>query len=346
MSLLRPARKLFFKDGALPEVLTAFVTHRCNADCSFCFFSDSLNKPVDELSAAEWRAVAKSLGPFGLLIMTGGEPFLRAELPDIAAGFALEGAENIAVPTNGYQTDRIAPLVEAALDATPLKTLCVSLSIDALGAEHDALRKVPGGFSRLLETAAVLRELRARRPGRLLLHTATVFSAVNQRGVEATLKEIERLVEPDSMGLTLVRPPFSGPHQDGLDVAQYRRLNTALAERSVSSRYHPIGAKLHRAKTQRVAAEQLDGLYVSPCYAGTLSAVVLADGRMPLCEKRGELLGSLRDFDCDLAALWRSPQARERAARQQAERCACGHECFVTPSILFNPRELAKALLA
>lgn len=346
-SRLRLLRKVVCKRDAMPEVVTLFATHRCNADCSFCFFADSLNVPVPELTVDEWRRVAESMQPFSLLILTGGEPFARKELAEIAIAFiARAGVDHLSVPTNGSMPDRIEAFVDTVLAQSDVRSLCVSLSVDAIGTAHDNLRRMPGLFAKLHASAQRLAQLRERYRGRLLLHTATVYSALNQAEVEATLAYIESEFRPDSMGLTLVRTPFCGPHHEGLDVERYRRLNRALARRSVSRRYSLVGARLHRAKTNRVVREAVQGHFVSPCFAGQINAVIYADGRVPLCERRSEELGSLRDFGFDFQRLWRSPAARAAVVRQQAERCRCGHECFVTPNIAFAPGQLLRALVA
>jgi hypothetical protein len=56
-------------------------------------------------------------------------------------------------------------------------------------------------------------------------------------------------------------------------------------------------------------------------------------------------MGSLRDVGFDFPKLWHSALARERSRLQRSERCFCGHECYVTPNILFNPGQLLKALV-
>ncbi len=341
----RLARKIFLKKHAQPEVITLFATHRCNASCSFCFFADSLNKPVDMLSLDEWQRVAQSIAPFSLLILTGGEPFLNNQLAEIARSFIkYSKVQNISVPTNGSYPDKIFEFVDKVLSEDRLNSLCISFSIDALKEKHDELRRLPGSFASICQSLSELKQKKEQYGDRLIVHTASVYSAETQDGIEPLLNFIETELQPDSMGLTLVRAPAEQSHFVQLDGRKYLRLNQQLASKSVSKQYSTVGSRLHHAKAQRVVDEQINQRYVSPCYAGQINAVILADGTVPLCENRSETIGSLRDFDFNFKKLWASPGKHQLVAKQKAEKCFCGHECFVTPNIAFNAGQLLGAV--
>jgi MoaA/NifB/PqqE/SkfB family radical SAM enzyme len=333
-----------FPHRALPSVVTAFVTHRCNADCSFCFFSDSLNVPVTELTVDEWTRIASSIGRPSLLIITGGEPFLRTDLHEIVHGFSsVAKVPRVSIPTNGSFPDRIETAVHRILQNTDLKSLCISFSIDGIGATHDGLRKLPGSFDRICQGFRRLKPLKESYGDRLVLHTASVYSALTQGHIEELVRWIETELDPDTMGLTLVREPFRGPHHEGMDIELYRQLNSSLSSRSISGRYTRLGDRIHKAKTERVIREQVFDEYISPCFAGQHSAVIKADGTVPLCESREDIIGDLREYDFDFEALWSSREAVNATKRQQSENCRCGHECFVTPNISMNPLQLLRA---
>jgi pyrroloquinoline quinone biosynthesis protein E len=65
-----------------PNILTVSITRACNFQCIYCFNASGRRMP-DELTGNEWCNVieqARQLGIFQILI-TGGEPTLRADLP-------------------------------------------------------------------------------------------------------------------------------------------------------------------------------------------------------------------------------------------------------------------------
>src|SRR3954464_7770717 len=69
-----------------PVSLIHFVTNRCNARCSFCFI-DFGNPDTfkGELTVEEVDKLTRTVGPHLQNVnITGGEPFARKELLDIA----------------------------------------------------------------------------------------------------------------------------------------------------------------------------------------------------------------------------------------------------------------------
>src|SRR5512135_1713176 len=59
-----------------------FVTSACNLRCSHCFYWQNLNRQED-LRLEEIEKISLNLPSFSRLLISGGEPFLRKELPDI-----------------------------------------------------------------------------------------------------------------------------------------------------------------------------------------------------------------------------------------------------------------------
>ncbi len=84
-NLFRVINNIYFKKNE-PMSLVHFITNRCNARCSFCFID--FNNPdtfKDELSLDEINKLTKSLGKSLLNVnLTGGEPFARKDIIDIA----------------------------------------------------------------------------------------------------------------------------------------------------------------------------------------------------------------------------------------------------------------------
>ena len=64
-----------------PMNVTISTTFRCNSRCLTC---NVYERPVDELDAKEWERVFVALGRAPVwFTFSGGEPFLRKDLPDI-----------------------------------------------------------------------------------------------------------------------------------------------------------------------------------------------------------------------------------------------------------------------
>ncbi|MFO0005468.1 MAG: radical SAM protein, partial [bacterium] len=133
--------KLFTKK---PLFLTVFVTARCGLNCGHCFYREELlaGNVKDEMTLDEYDRFTTKSPPFPKLILTGGEPFLRPDLADVAERFYenTSRARQITIPTHVIHTDRIVALAERLLAPRPDLILELQLSIDGVGAQHDAVR--------------------------------------------------------------------------------------------------------------------------------------------------------------------------------------------------------------
>src|SRR5262249_44610833 len=89
-AILRMFGKSLTRRGTMPEFIIAFVTERCNLKCDHCFFWKEVDSPGATMTPAEWRRIARHVGRPAMIALTGGEPFLREDLDEIAVGFAEE----------------------------------------------------------------------------------------------------------------------------------------------------------------------------------------------------------------------------------------------------------------
>ncbi len=111
------------------------VTDRCNFRCQYCMPADGL--PWLERSAIlrfeEIERIVGVLAGMGVsdVRLTGGEPLVRRDFPDLVARLArVEGVEDLSLTTNGYLLERDADaLVAAGIQR-------VNVSIDSLARDR------------------------------------------------------------------------------------------------------------------------------------------------------------------------------------------------------------------
>jgi GTP 3',8-cyclase len=139
--------------GRKIDYLRISVTDRCNERCLYCMpegYQGWESKP-DHLTAAEIVRVvrmAAGLG-FGKFRLTGGEPLVRSDVPEIVRAMAaIPGVECIGLSTNGM---KLAALAKALREAG-LRT--VNVSLDAL--DPAIYHRITGG-----DVARVLAGIRA-----------------------------------------------------------------------------------------------------------------------------------------------------------------------------------------
>ena len=97
---------------------THFVTSVCNARCAHCFYP--INAGKNELTLEEIDRFATTLPPIRLLLISGGEPFLRRDLPDlIRVYFERCGFFSASIPTNGFSPEEVARGAEKICSFSP-----------------------------------------------------------------------------------------------------------------------------------------------------------------------------------------------------------------------------------
>jgi heme d1 biosynthesis radical SAM protein NirJ len=130
------------------------LVRRCNLACQHCY---SISADVDfpgELSTAEVFSVMDDLKRFGVpvLILSGGEPLLRADLPDIARR-AKQMGFYVGLSTNGtlIGTHNIGELAATGFDY-------LGVSLDGIEGTHDRFRRKAGAFRAAMEGIRLARE--------------------------------------------------------------------------------------------------------------------------------------------------------------------------------------------
>lgn len=128
---------------------TVIVTYRCNARCTMCSRYKAPSCPEEELSL---ETIAK-LPRMYFTNITGGEPFIRQDLPDVVREL-YKKSDRIVISTNGFFTDRILALAEE------FPEVGIRISIEGLQNTNDEIRGLEDGFDRGYTTLKRLVEMR------------------------------------------------------------------------------------------------------------------------------------------------------------------------------------------
>ncbi len=137
--------------GRRIEYLRISVTDKCNLRCVYCMPLEGLPwlKRDQLLSYEEIRRIVAAMAPMGLrrIRITGGEPLVRRDLPDLVAMLsAIPGIEDLALTTNAVL---LGDQAEALRDAGLTR---VNVSLDSLRPERvDAIARRPDSFPRIMD---------------------------------------------------------------------------------------------------------------------------------------------------------------------------------------------------
>ena len=331
-----------------PVQLTFFVTRRCNARCPYCFYlqgAGTTQHEAAELSLDEIGRVSRSLGSLLWLAFSGGEIFLRKDLVEISDLLHRQNRPAIMLyPTNGLLPELIHDSMARILRLCADSIVVVKLSLDGVGAQHDALRETMGGFDKLMQTYRLLAGLLPQHPN-LELGFNTVFCAGNQDRMDEIIDFVGELEPAASHTISLVRGDLAHAGHKAVDHAKYKRAIDRLAA-NLRNRAAPTyafrGARLKAAQDivqrrliHRTLSEQKR---LIPCYAGRLNLVLSESGEVYPCEIRPESFGNVRAHDYDLHRVLATAAARATLDSIGRGECHCTHECYFITNILFNPR--------
>jgi len=341
-----PAYKMFRAFGyprILPASYTLGLTYRCNSRCKTC---NVYEKKANELSVEEYRKIFAAIGksPYWITF-SGGEPFLRTDIVDIAESVYTMCRPNIInIPTNGLLWQRIPGKVEEILKKCPETDLIINLSLDNTGKAHDDIRGIKDNFEKSMKTYEALRALKYPR---LTLGIHTVISKYNVDEFADIHAKLIAL-KPDSY-ITEIAEEREELGTIGAGITptaeQYTKaINVAIAKmKSDKAKGIANIARSFRleyyAMVKRVLVEKRQ---ILPCYAGFMSVQIAPDGDVWPCCIKANVMGNLRDVDYDFKKVWQSAKANEIREKIRKKTCHCPLANAAYTNMLCNLKTLAK----
>jgi MoaA/NifB/PqqE/SkfB family radical SAM enzyme len=343
-NVIRHGKRILYKKGALPIYLIHFVTERCNARCLHCLGSFTSTVRDEELTIDEIEKISLTLGPIFFLLPTGGEPFLRKDLPEIIRIYYKNNSlRKVGMPTNGSLTESCLNGVREILEIGNDLHLGVDISIDGIGEDHDRIRNFPGLFDKAITTYRELKRLE-REYDNFNVCLEITISHFNQDKLGEIYNYFLSELEIDNLIIRIVRGSPREPKAKDVDIEKFESFSKRLEEDIISNRLpgysnFPLSNFVIARDIigRRLTIKMLhENKYQIPCYAGNLTGVLRGNGDVYPCELLNEKLGNLRDVGYDFKRLWLSEKADLIRERIINEKCFCTHECFITNNILFN----------
>ena len=334
-----------------PVVLNMLVTSVCDMRCVHCFFTDELDDKARkklQMTTRNFEQVSETLnGTLPVLILAGGEPFTRKDLPEIVRAFYENNKlESVYLMSNGGIQQRIMPDVQRILDECPNLNVTVALGIDGLKEDHENIRQKAGSWDKAIDTARQLQAIKKEIP-RLDIQTCTCFMNSNQDRIFEWYDFLRYELKPDKINFNYIRPPAAKPEELNIDLSRYQKLSRLIDDDSrrgvISNHYAGKGGFFKAAidihMHEVIAKTEIEKKAQLQCHAGNTGGVIYDEGTVSSCENL-DPVANLRDFDWNFWKLWNSPEmdARRKHARSG---CHCTHEsnCYY-PSLAFNPKHL------
>jgi Fe-coproporphyrin III synthase len=115
---------------------------QCNLNCRHCYINPQQHgrKKLSLPTIRNWLQTLARRAPGANLVLLGGEPTLRPDLPQVVAAARLLGYATITIDTNGYLFNDILERI------TPVDVDTLSFSLDGASAATNDVIRGPGSF--------------------------------------------------------------------------------------------------------------------------------------------------------------------------------------------------------
>ncbi|UCB60255.1 MAG: radical SAM protein [Candidatus Bathyarchaeota archaeon] len=317
-----------------PLYLTFVATLKCNLRCPFCYAWRT--KTQDELSLQEIEETFSSQALKNLVSVgiTGGEPFLRKDIVEIASTIAENNRNlvNIRITTNGFHTEKIVSNIHEILDVTGLP-IAVKISIDGVKATHDRIR-CSGSFSKAMSTLTYLKRLKEKGYD---LSISIGFTAVDEnvndiwKLYDEFGKDFEFFFKPAQ---TLPISPKGCPP---LPISQKTRRSLIAFTCSYLQNEFRGKRTLWNSSRKLYYRYLLDflghpSIRPVPCSAAYSHFKLDSNGDVYACSVSPLRLGNVREAPLD--KIWFSPSSFRIRRMITGGGCTCCTSCDLGPSIL------------
>lgn len=334
------AKTTHFYRVSKPLILTYAITHRCNSRCVMCGIWKI--KKHNELSLYEIENLfaSKTLNQLESLDLTGGEPFLRQDIVNIAkiAEEKLNTIKELRIVSNGFLPNIVIKRVKEILKETDLK-LGIKVSLDGMNKTHEKLRRVKNAFSL---TTTTLRELAKLKNDRLNVYIGFTVMPENYN----ELIEVYKLSQ--NLGIDLLFKPAISANQfynikDKFILTAYSNkilhdIDYIRSEfKSPDKRFSEIEKSLREIIQKRFINCVKDFIKrpnqrVVNCYAALASLFINPNGDVFPCVTLNDKLGNVTEKPLD--ELWNSERANNIRKKINKGQCSCITTCDIIPSIV------------
>lgn len=324
-TLLRLCRYGFAHKRPESPLMVAFhVTTRCNMRCRHCG-DDVWGDPANDLPFAIIEKFSADLGKVQDLALGGGEPFLRGDLPEICELFVRNNdVHNLAIPTNGYATELICATVEKILDKCPETNVSLILSLDGFQNTHDSIR-MPGSFDRVMTTAHRFAPMREQRRNFNFFFNATINN-VNWRELPGLAKDVREKFQTH-LDFNLLT---GNPRDAALQLPTQAQIKQTIDGIYAARNNSPLLTSQLKICRDVILRTNAEGKQIIPCRAGSLLALVDANGDVRSCTVL-PALGNLRQQS--FQEIWNSFAARQQHKSIIHGECACNNDCYIVSSL-------------
>lgn len=299
-----------FKRLSFPFKLSYAVTYRCNLRCSMCNIWKK-NITDGELSIKEVEDFFRKANRFSWVGITGGEAFLRPDLPeitDIVIKYC-RSLDAIHFATNAQLKDNIIGVVERIRNKNKKIKIVFTISIDGPPNLHDKIRGKEGVWKKAVETFICLRKMRSVKA-----QIGFTLSSQNIGRFEDAFMALKDIYSPfrfDDITVNIFQKSgFYYENQNMLDLNPNKVRDEIVKIQKMDRDRFSINNFLRR-RYLKLYIKYLD-IKKCPLKCQALSSTCFLDpyGNLFPCAVYNKKLMNIRDMNEDLEAVWNSNYAK------------------------------------
>jgi len=269
----------------VPLVLSWNVTRKCNLKCSHCYINATTQELKNELTTEEAKFLMDQIAEVSrpLLVLSGGEPLLRADIYELIRYGAGKGFK-MGLGSNGTLIDgKVAKKLKEAGITT------VSVSLDSSVPEkHDAFRGVKGSWEKAVGAIKALNE------NNVLVQVNTTVTQQNFNEIDDIMTLTEN-IGVENFHLFFLVPTGRGVKMSDISPAKYeemiRNVFAKTAKHKLNVRPSCAPQFMRIAKDQGLDMRQ----WIRGCIAGLYYCRVYPNGDITPCPYLPVKLGNIRE---------------------------------------------------
>ncbi len=288
----------------LPTDASIILTYRCPMRCQMCNIWKYPTDSKEEIKASDLATLPK----LKFINLTGGEPFIREDLPEIVEE-CYRHTPRIVISTSGWYDERVIKLAEQ------FPKIGIRISIEGLKDKNDELRGREGGFDKGLRTLRTLREMGLKDIG---------FGCTVSNHNSSDMLALYRLSQ--EMGMEFATAAFHNSyyfHKDDNVISNQEEVAANFRRLIKNQLQEPHPKSWFRAYFNMGLINYIHGgRRLLPCEAGTANFFIDPWGEVYPCnglEKKYwmESMGNIHN--APFMDIWNSPQAQK--VRELVKNC-------------------------
>ncbi len=333
------ALKSNFSSLAKPYKLTFSISYWCQSRCLTCNIWQI--KPVNELTLEEIKQISIKNNYLKWIEITGGEPFLRNDIVEIAKAFQQNCKDLfvLTMPTNSLCNHDMVEKKLKEILSLGIPKVSITLSLDGYRELHDKIRGVPGNYDKVIDMAKRLNKLKKEYKNLFFIFGYTM-SRFNQGMLEKTIDEVKAelpWITHNDFHLNVGQISDSYYKNGELDIRADKEELAKEIDFIIKKRKFEFGAIpfIENAFLKKLSIYILTGN--SPMKSRSLDASLFMDsyGNVYPSIMWGRVIGNIRDYNYSIENMWHTVDAEEvRKIIKEGKEPSCWTACEAYQSLV------------